>query len=404
MRRADLGTQLWTAVEALGRYRLRTGLSVLGVVCGVAGVVAMTSVSTGARRETLAQVERLGLDTVIVRATVGATETRRLQVADADRLQVAVPDVTAASPLVEQVVTAAGMHATGTVRVLGVRAAFQRVVHLELAAGRLLTELDVDRGASTCVLGAGADVRLFGARGGLGRSMRLGQIECRVVGVLAGGRGTPASPNTMLGRDLDAVVLMPIDLLAGRRVALSPALPVDEIWLRLRRDASLDQAVATITRLIASGRSHAGVEVVVPRQILAQQDQTRRTFAVVVGSVAGLALIVGGIGIMNVMLASVVERTSEIGLRRATGATRSHIREQFLIESLAMTLVGGTAGVAVGALAAWGITAYAGWRTDVSPASVLIALVVSAAVGVTFGLYPALRASHLEPVEALRYE
>jgi putative ABC transport system permease protein len=150
--------------------------------------------------------------------------------------------------------------------------------------------------------------------------------------------------------------------------------------------------------------SASSFDVIVPRELLAQRYQTQRTFSVVIGSIAAIALLIGGIGIMNIMLTSVVERTHEIGIRRTVGATRNDITLQFLTESLLMTLVGGVLGIAIGVASALAITAYAGWSTYVSPVAVLLGITVSLSVGLIFGLYPAMKAARLEPVDALRYE
>jgi putative ABC transport system permease protein len=180
---------------------------------------------------------------------------------------------------------------------------------------------------------------------------------------------------------------------------------VDEIWLQ----AEDGDRIETVGRVLTSTlqRLHGGrqdTDIVVPRELLAQRYRTQQTFSIVVGSIAAIALLIGGIGIMNIMLTSVVERTHEIGIRRTVGATRRDVTQQFLTESLMMTLVGGLLGVVIGVASAVGITAYAGWTTYVSPPAVLLGIAVSLSVGLVFGIYPAVKAARLEPVDALRYE
>ncbi|MEO8480753.1 MAG: ABC transporter permease [Acidobacteriota bacterium] len=405
MRLVD-ASQVAQAVEALGRYKLRTALSVLGVVFGVAGVVAMTSVSSGARQDVLAQVERLGLDNVIVRAQSvrAGRPARPLEAGDADRLRALIPEATVITPLIERVMTVPGVDGARPVRVLGVRADYQHIVRLAVTEGRLLAAIDDQKAPRVCVLGASIARQVFGGRSAVGLSVQVGADMFTVIGVLAGERTSAESPSTLTARDMDEVVLMPIESLSGRRLAITPTLPVDELWVQVAEGRRVDAVAGILTRTLTDLRGVADLDVVVPRHLLAQHDRTRRTFAVVVGSVAVMALLVGGIGIMNVMLTSVMERTSEIGIRRTVGATRRHIRAQFLIESLVMTVAGGAVGILLGAGAARAISAYAGWHTLVSATSVAIAFVVSAGVGVTFGLYPAVQASALEPVEAVRYE
>jgi putative ABC transport system permease protein len=193
--------------------------------------------------------------------------------------------------------------------------------------------------------------------------------------------------------------------LSGRTLDVVPDQPADEIWLQVEDGERVDDLAQIFEHALL--RLHGGrqdFEIVIPRELLAQRYRTQRTFSVVVGSVAALALLVGGIGIMNIMLTSVVERTHEIGIRRTVGATRRAVTAQFLIEALLMTLSGGALGILIGAAVSWGITAYAGWGTRVSPLAITLAFVVSFLVGIVFGLYPAVKAAQLEPVDAVRYE
>ncbi len=201
------------------------------------------------------------------------------------------------------------------------------------------------------------------------------------------------------------MLLLPLPALTGQSLDVVPGQPVDEIWLRASDGDRVESTGQMLRRALQS--LHDGQEdfdIVIPRQLLAQRYRTQRTFSVVVGSVAALALIIGGIGIMNIMLTSVVERTHEIGIRRTVGATRSDIGVQFLIESVVMTVGGGVVGIALGAALSWAITMYAAWATRVSPTAVLLAFVVSMSVGLIFGIYPATRAARLEPIDAVRYE
>jgi putative ABC transport system permease protein len=224
-----------------------------------------------------------------------------------------------------------------------------------------------------------------------------------VIGVLAE-RASGPQVSALAWRDLDQTILAPLSTVLGRSLDVDPEQAVSEIWLQTKAGDRVEEAGAIAQHTLTRLHGATAAEVVVPRELLNQRFKTQRTFSVVVGSVAILALVVGGIGIMNIMLTSVVERTHEIGIRRTVGATRNHVAAQFLTESLLMTVTGGAIGIVLGAIVSSGITMYAGWRTYISPLAVLLAVSVSIAVGLGFGIYPALRAARLEPVDAVRYE
>ncbi|MBY0497575.1 MAG: ABC transporter permease [Cyanobacteria bacterium] len=417
---AELTEFLRIAVEALGRYRLRTALSVLGVVLGVAAVIAMMSVSEGAAREALAQVDALGLDNIVAQTSGGlndkGTMKRSLIAADAERALALVPSATLAAPVVSRYVRVGRGDRVNSTQVLAAPASFQQILRLTPARGRLLA--DTDEAARVCVIGAALAQQIFGYADPIGETIRIVEDHYRVVGVLReqGGdpqAGVPATRNlrggveagtTMAWHNVNRAVIAPLSSITGKTVDVGRNQPVEEIWVKVRDAERTVELGEVLRRLLLQTREASEFNIVVPRALLAQRYRTQRTFSVVVGSVAALALLVGGIGIMNIMLTSVVERTREIGVRRTAGAKRRDVTMQFLIETLLMTVGGGVAGILIGAIVSVGISAYAGWSTYVSITAVLLGFVVSFLVGLVFGLYPAMKAAALQPVDAMRYE
>jgi putative ABC transport system permease protein len=402
----DVSELLAISAEALSRYKLRTALSVLGVVLGVAAVIAMMSVSEGARQETLRQVEALGLDNLVLRgAPPGPGQAGGLAAEDAARLRRLVPLLSATASLVERAATVAQGARGRSTTVLGVGSDYREVLRLPLARGRFLAPLDEQSRARVCVLGATLARALFGFEDALGAAVQIQGEPYRVVGLLADRSVDSRRIGPIAARDHNQAVLVPLPV--APRLPLEPPSErrVEEIWIKVsdpERVVEVGRVAAhTIARL---HRGAAAAELIVPRELLQQRQRTQRTFSVVVGSVAVLSLLVGGIGIMNIMLASVLERTHEIGIRRTLGATRRDVTFQFLTESLLMTLGGGVAGILTGVAASWAITAYAGWSTRVSALAVLLGFSVATLVGLGFGIYPARRAARLEPIDALRYE
>ena len=403
---AELTEFLRIAIEALGRYRLRTALSVLGVVLGVAAVIAMMSVSEGAARDALAQVDALGLDNIVAQSTGGlnakGTMKRSLVAADADRALALVPSATLAAPVVSRYVRVGRSDRVAPTQVLAAPASFQHILRLEASRGRLLAE--TDESARVCVIGGALAQQIFGYADPIGETIRIAEDHYRVVGVLREQGGDPQAGTTMAWHNINRAVVAPLASITGKTVSVGQNQPVEEIWVQVRDAERSVELGEVLRRLLLQTREADEFHIVVPRELLAQRYRTQRTFSVVVGSVAALALLVGGIGIMNIMLTSVVERTREIGVRRTAGAKKRDVTMQFLIETLLMTVGGGVAGIVIGGIVSVGISAYAGWSTHVSVTAVLLGFVVSFMVGLVFGLYPAMKAAALQPVDAMRYE
>jgi putative ABC transport system permease protein len=387
-------------VKSLLVHKLRSALSILGVVFGVGAVVSMSSVGEGARREALEQVGALGIDSVTIRArTSPQAPGGGLRVEHAAALRQVVPDLLAVAPVREAPLRAeAGGRAADAV-VLGTTPAYQAAARLSLDAGRFLTPLDVQDAKRVAVLGASVASTLFPLAEARGARIALGGDWYDVVGVLEG-RASPRRPGPIRTRDVNRAVFVPLPSLDRGRPGEPEA--VDEIVLRVANAEAVAASAEAARAVVLRATDGAPLEVIVPREILRQRERTQRIFNVVTGAIAAISLLVGGIGIMNIMLASVAERTAEVGVRRALGASRRDVAAQFLVESSLLTGTGGLAGALLGVFGSIVIQRLAGWPTALSPLMLAAALVAALAIGVGFGFYPAWRAAQLEPMEALR--
>ena len=403
-----LGELLRVSGGALARQKLGTALSVLGVVIGVAAVIAMWSVSEGARRQALAEVGRLGLSNILIRSQPlppegGRPAAHGLTIADGQRLARLVPQAEAVALVIQRFLPISGPAASRPAAVTGVTVEFRSMVPITLRAGRLLGPFD--ERTARCLVGSRLAATLFSGAEPVGRRLQVDGRWFAVVGVIGDHVPRPQSVSDPVVPDLEESVIVPLSTLLRRQAAIDPAQHVDQVWLRIR-DGRRVIEVGDVTRqtLLRLHQGRADFAVVVPRALLDQRLRTQRTFNIVIGSIAALSLLVSGIGIMNIMLASVLARTSEIGIRRTTGATRRWIVSQFLAESVMMTFGGGLAGLLLGTGVSKTVTAFAGWPTLVSLPGVLVAMAVSILVGLIFGIYPAIRAARLDPIEAVRYE
>lgn len=404
-----LEAHLRYASRSLWQHRLRALLSVLGIVCGVSSFVAMICVGEGAKRETLTQIEQLGTSNVLVRAAAMSNEqagearqrgSRGLELADGERLRASVASVAEVAAVLEMKVTTLALSRQAAPQILAVTPNFGSVQGLDIAVGRFIAEADSTERNLVCVLGHGLALSL-GTAGRPGGLLRLHNSLCKVVGVLHERKSGKSS--AIAARDFDNTVLVPlgaIGVLAGGRPDA-----VSELVLRLAAAKDVLPALPLIRRVLEV--NHRGADdysIIVPQELLRQAQRTQATFDAVLGSVAAISLLVGGIGIMNVMLASVMERRREIGIRRAVGATQRHITTQFMTETVLLTSVGGVLGIAVGVLGTLMLGTVTGWVTAISAWALLLPLLMSALTGLFFGLYPALQAARLDPIAALRYE
>ncbi|HET9211800.1 MAG TPA: ABC transporter permease [Thermoanaerobaculia bacterium] len=407
------GEALVSAIGNLAAHKLRSALTMLGMIFGVGAVIAMLSIGEGAEKQALGMIERLGLRNVLVRARdldeEEAKEIRQkslgVSARDATAIAEAIPGVELVAPRIEiepyKVLSATGK---ATAKVFGVSSHHAELADLELAEGRFLDPLDEKSHAQVAVIGPGVRRDLFGYGPALGQVFKVNDVWLEVVGVLAQvGEGT-SFQGVQIGSQASEVYI-PVST-AERKFDHPPLdAPLDEIVVRLKEGIDSAQSARLIGELLS--RLHAGAddyELVVPEALLEQSRRTQRLFNVVMGCIAGISLLVGGIGIMNIMLATVLERTREIGVRRAVGAKRADIRFQFVVESFAISLIGGLMGIAVGLAIARGVALYAGWETIVTGAAILVSTGVAMTVGLASGIYPATRAAALDPIEALRYE
>jgi putative ABC transport system permease protein len=402
-----------SALSNLAAHKLRSLLTMLGMIFGVGAVIAMLSIGAGAEAQAMELIDRMGLRNVLVRdVDLGEDELNEIRrnslgvsLRDASVIRDGIPGVELAVPRVEidsyKIMSVDGRTAAS---VLGVSWHQQDLSGLEVADGRFIDRLDEEQHAQVAVIGSAVRRDLFGVGPALGRALKVNDVWFEVIGVLEEVGNGGQFEGVDIGTSATELYI-PVTT-AVRKFDREPLrAPVDEIVVQLEVDRSAQASAVAIRRLLE--RIHGGeddFELVVPEALLDQSRRTQRLFNIVMGCIAGISLLVGGIGIMNIMLATVLERTREIGIRRAVGARRREIRNQFMIEAFAISLIGGLAGVAMGVIIAKVVAASAGWQTVVTLQSVLLSTSVSMAAGLVSGIYPATRASQLDPIEALRYE
>ncbi len=414
-------------LRSLAAHRLRSGLTALGIVLGVGSVIVMLAVGEAARYQALKQLEDLGANTILLRSTKPTDDPSNTQgvdlsaygltYADLDRIRGTVPTVTAATPMREFRKTVRYTEHKLEARVVSVTPDFLRQNNIKVAIGRGIEEADERKFDNVAVLGAATAEKLFPAQDPIGKSVSIEDVDrtksFTVVGV--------TEPKTLAtGKeggevDFNRVVFIPFatdrvrfgrELITVRRGQgyQREQLDISQITVQVDTVENVPKTAAVLQSLIDQYHSRKDVTITVPLDLLQKAEETQRMFTLILGAIAGISLVVGGIGITNIMLATVTERTKEIGIRRALGAKRRDIAAQFLVETVVLTCVGGVIGIALGIGLAYAVSDLFGLPTILRAWSPVLAFAVSVAVGLASGYYPARRAALLDPIEALRHE
>ncbi|HNZ16884.1 MAG TPA: ABC transporter permease [Candidatus Hydrogenedentes bacterium] len=420
-------------LKSLWLHRLRSLLTVLGIVFGVCSVIAMLAIGEGASYEAQEQIRSLGSNNIIVRSVKppeekSSTSQRTwlleygITYADLERIRATLPGVEILVParIMRQDVWNGGRRIDCDL--YGTVPWYPEVNNHRVARGRFFTETEMNDGTYVAVLDAGVESALFPIDPAIGNTLRAGSHYYRVIGVMEpqsaritkDGASTPPANNANGASGAPNRIYVPLnaarkqfgEILVNQQSGSFEATRVElhEATVKVARLEDVVDTAQVIADLLAANHRKTDYEVVVPLELLRQAERTKRIFNIVLGAIAAISLLVGGIGIMNIMLASVTERTREIGIRRALGAKRRDIIIQFLVETVLLSGAGGVLGVILGIAIPMVITWFAGMKTIVTLWSPFIAFSISAMVGVVFGLYPALRAANMDPVEALRHE
>lgn len=422
MRQTKFVRNISLGIENLLLHKLRSFLTMLGVVFGVGSVVAMLSVGEGASKEALSQIRKLGSNNIIISSIksmdeesttsthsfmsiYGLTYEDHIRIAESfSTIKQAAPVklIRKESRLGERVME---------LRVVGTKPVWFDLVPRAIIAGRVLMASDEEDQVAVAVLTEFGARKLLATQSTIGQSIRIGSDYFEVVGIVQSESGL-AGNIQIPDQQVDAYI--PIEVarkyfgdVVSRRTAGSrerEKVELHQIIVQVDDSANVESTAKGIEAMLGYFHKKKDYLISVPLALLRQAEATKRRFNIVLGSIAGISLLVGGIGIMNIMLASVTERTREIGIRRAIGAKRKQIISQFLVETIVLSTIGGLIGIGVGVFIPWLITYFSGMPTVVTPESIVLPLIISAGIGIVFGLYPAIRAANVDPIIALRHE
>jgi len=404
------------ALSNLGRRKLRSFLTMLGMIFGVSAVIAMLSIGADAEAESLKIIENFGIRNIIISAKDFKqeelkqirTESLGLHMRDVEAIEAVIrPRPLVSAKRVVKTWQVASDRGRADSRVLGVSSSYPEINNLKLLQGSFFMPFDDEAENQICVLGITAKQKLFGFGDSIGQMVKINDQWMRVVGVLADATVGKTEFEGIKIQNPNNDIYIPIytsikkfdvDALENQLNEVVVQIP-DEPGINLKdQAASISSLMSTMHRYVDD------YSLVVPEKLLEQNQKTQGIFNIVMGAIASISLLVGGIGIMNIMLASVLERTSEIGLRRAIGARKLDIRMQFIAEAVALSLAGGLIGIGLGYGTSKLVAAFSGWSTIITAASIALSFGVSTLVGLVFGIYPAVQASNLDPIECLRYE
>lgn len=417
----------------LGANKLRTFLTMLGIVFGIASVIAMLSIGEGARMETLEQIELLGTNNIVVKGKKlnrvknksGAEFSPGLSLDDVKSIKDINPFVKYVLPQREGLYYVTYKSELFENKIIGTNQFYPSVFNSPLHSGIFFNEKHLDEFSNVCVIGWGIKEKLFKFDDAVNKFIKVDEHWFRIIGVLDEKIKLADSDSGLPLRDFNMDIYLPITTMIykmnkyvenpdeynvswqnqGQVAETIDRKSIAQITVSVTNDENIIEA-ANLTKRILKRRHYGNedFEVIVPEQLLAQKQKTQRIFNIVMGAIASISLLVGGIGIMNIMLANILERTKEIGIRRAVGANKADLLSQFLYEALIVSVIGGLLGVISGFILTSLITSFAEWKTVITPYSVILSLFVSLVVGLAFGIYPAKKAADKNPIDALRYE
>jgi putative ABC transport system permease protein len=396
------------ALQAIVRHRIRTILTILGITIGIAAVICAVAIGEGGSMQIRAQLENLGDNMVWIEAggrnvngvRTGTRGTKSLTLDDGEAILRSVPYIKAYSPNADGSIQVVYGNANWNTQYRGVSPEFLSVRKWAVAEGTAFTQLDVEAATNVCMLGQTVIQELFGGEDPIGKTIRVGGLPCQVIGTFQP-KGLAAN-----GRDQDDFLIMPYTTVMHKIRGIEW---LDDIFCSAISPEAVRPAHDAITRLLRQRHrlrpdEEDDFNIRSPEDLLIAQEETSKTFTIMLASIASVSLLVGGLGIMNIMLVSVTERTREIGVRLAVGATEQDVQFQFLSEAVVLSLIGGAAGVLVGIFGAQLFSTFLKWPTAVPAIAIFTAVIFSVATGIFFGFYPAQKAARLDPIEALRYE
>ena len=404
---------LRVALNALRVNKLRSALTMLGVIIGVAAVITMLAVGAGAEARIQEQIKSLGSNLMIITAGARTASGVRLSTGttpsltedDAAAITRDIPEVEAAAPSnrgAAQIVVGSANWAT---QIYGITPDYFIVRNWSLDAGRMFETSELTGSAKVALIGQTVARELFGDADPMDQTIRIKSVPFTIIGVLH------RKGQSMMGQDQDDVIMVPLSTARNRLLGTTQGKlrQVGLIQIKVREGVNMSEAETKVRELLRQRlRGGPGQEeafsIMNLTEMLQTQEESSRIMSMLLAAVASVSLMVGGIGIMNIMLVSVTERTREIGLRMAVGARANDILRQFLVEAITLSMTGGLIGIILGALSSWMIATLAGWQIRMSPESILLSVGFSAAIGIFFGYYPARKASNLLPIQALRYE
>jgi putative ABC transport system permease protein len=407
----NIPSTLKISFRALRVNKMRSALTMLGIIIGVGAVIAMLAIGTGASKRIAEQISSMGSNLLVILpgattsggVRMGAGTQPTLSIGDAEAILKECPAVLDVAPILNGVAQVVYSNQNWSTGVVGTTPNILNIRDWPLVTGRQFTEQDVKTSTKVCLLGQTVINNLFGDINPVGQIIRIKNVPFTVIGVLERKGQSP------IGQDQDDTILVPVT--TAQKKLFGTAFPgmVRIIMVKAKTTEDLPAAESQITALLKQ-RHHIGPKQEMDftvrnlTQIMQTAEQSAKVMTLLLGAIASVSLIVGGIGIMNIMLVSVTERTREIGIRMAVGAKTWDIRLQFIIEALTLSLIGGVAGIIVGLTGSALLSAFAGWPTIVSVFSIFLAFGFSGLVGIFFGFYPAYKASLLNPIDALRYE